>query len=54
MAGAQASCEQAILANPSDASVLTLYADLVWQSSRDAPRAEGYFARAVQAAPHDR
>lgn len=53
MAKAQEYCERAIVANPGDAEVLALYADLVWEANRDAPRAESYFARAVQAAPDD-
>ncbi|RWW27983.1 hypothetical protein BHE74_00005579 [Ensete ventricosum] len=53
VAKAQEYCERAIVANPGDAEVLALYADLVWETSRDGPRAESYFARAVEAAPDD-
>lgn len=53
VAKAQEYCERAILANPGDAGVLALYADLVWETSHDAPRAETYFRRAVEAAPGD-
>jgi Tfp pilus assembly protein PilF len=46
-------CGRAILANPNDADVLSMYADLIWQSHKDASRAESYFLRAVKAAPDD-
>lgn len=46
-------CGRAILANPGEASVLSLYADIIWQQHKDASRAESYFGQAVQAAPDD-
>lgn len=51
--GARDYMERAIVENPSDGLLLSLYADLVWQTSKDARRAERYFERAIQAAPHD-
>lgn len=39
--------------NQRDATILAFYADLIWQSNRDAQRAKLYFDQAVQAAPQD-
>lgn len=41
------------MANPNDGSVLSMYADLIWQGQKDASRAETYFDQAVKAAPDD-
>lgn len=46
-------CARAVLANPNDGNVLSMYADIVWQSHKDSPRAESYFDRAVKASPDD-
>ncbi|CAI0389319.1 unnamed protein product [Linum tenue] len=46
-------CGRAILANPNDGDVLSMYADLIWRSHKDSSRAESYFDRAVKAAPED-
>lgn len=46
-------CGRAILANPSDGNILSLYADLIWRSHKDAPRALNYFEKAIKASPDD-
>lgn len=46
-------CARAILMSPNDGNVLSMYGDLIWQSHKDASRAESYFDQAVKAAPDD-
>ncbi|KAM6556986.1 hypothetical protein CsatB_004005 [Cannabis sativa] len=46
-------CGRAILSNPNDGDVLSMYGDLIWQGHKDASRAETYFDQAVKASPND-
>lgn len=45
---------RAILADPADGEIMSLYAKLVWELHHDKDKALCYFERAVQAAPGDR
>lgn len=45
---------RAILADPGDGEIMSLYAKLVWELHHDKDKASCYFERAVQAAPGDR
>jgi len=44
---------RAILANPSDGELLSLYGALIWETQRDEARAKSYFDQAIHAAPND-
>lgn len=45
---------RAILANPEDAELLSLYGKLIWEMSRDEERAKSYFDQAIHVDPDDR
>jgi Tfp pilus assembly protein PilF len=45
---------RAILADPGDGEIMSLYAKLVWELHHDKDKASCYFERAVLAAPGDR
>ncbi|KOM25641.1 hypothetical protein LR48_Vigan148s000500 [Vigna angularis] len=45
--------DAAILANPSDGELLSLYGALIWETQRDEARAKSYFDQAIHAAPND-
>jgi Tfp pilus assembly protein PilF len=45
---------RAILANPEDGELLSLYGKLIWETNRDEERAKSYFDQAIHVAPNDR
>uniref|UniRef100_A0A803LN15 Tetratricopeptide repeat protein n=1 Tax=Chenopodium quinoa TaxID=63459 RepID=A0A803LN15_CHEQI len=53
LAKAEEYCGRAILANPSDANTLSMYADIIWEYRRDGELAESYFDQAIKAAPEN-
>lgn len=44
---------RAILADPSDGELLSLYGRLIWEMGRDQERAQCYFDQAIHVAPDD-
>lgn len=46
-------CGRAILANPGDPELLSLYGKLIWETEGDDVRAKSYFHHALLASPHD-
>ena len=44
---------RAILANPGDGELLSLYGNLIWETSKDEHRAQLYFDQAINASPND-
>lgn len=42
---------RAILANPGDGELLSMYGKLIWETQRDEDRAKSYFDQAVSASP---
>lgn len=44
---------RAILANPGDGELLSMYGKLIWETHRDQDRAKSYFDQAVTASPDD-
>lgn len=44
---------RAILANPRDGELLSLYGSLIWETQRDEARAKSYFDQAIHADPND-
>lgn len=44
---------RAILEDPEDGELLSLYGNLIWTTQRDEERAKSYFHQAVDASPND-
>lgn len=44
---------RAILASPGDGELLSLYGNLIWETTKDEDRAQIYFDQAVNASPDD-